>query len=130
MNYLASELYNLIEKRMPDILVDEAVNRLCIHLYYAGRYWVAFEKSAFNLCSVYGKAIINPMKILTAPFPIVMASIDGDSIASAMRNLQCRERSVKELVYEIGGTANDSTYHQWHKRKVSSIMAYYGQGQQ
>ena len=69
MNRFGIELGELMENHLSDILFNEKANCNCIHLYRAAEYWVAFERSAFNLCCSYAKSVINAMKVFKVPFP-------------------------------------------------------------
>ena len=40
---------NLLRERLTEIMDRERANRNSIHLYCTGPYWVAFERSAYQL---------------------------------------------------------------------------------
>lgn len=125
MNSSVVELFNLIKGYMPDILYMEAGNLSHIYLYRADDYWVAFERSAFNLCRAYSDSIITPMKVANAPVPIVMASVKSKDVLEATHNLHCLSRTEKLRVYDARNlSCNNASFSRWHNRKVKNIVCY------
>lgn len=123
MNPSVIELFNLIKGHMPDILFMEAGNLSNIYLYRTDDYWVAFERSAFNLCRAYSGSIITPMKVANAPFPIVMASVVSKDVLPATRNLSCLRRTEKLRVYDAKKlSGSDASFSKWHNQKVKNIV--------
>lgn len=68
MNRFGIELGKLMENHLSDILFSERSNREHIHLYRTDDYWVAFERSAFHLCHIYAKSVINAGILFFLPF--------------------------------------------------------------
>lgn len=116
------ELYNLIKNHISDILFAEAGNNSHMHLYYTGKYWVAFEQSAFKLSLVYTDTALFPMKIANVPFPIVMASIESDKILTATKGLTCMERSILKRIYEVKGITSNASFRRWHNKKTKDLL--------
>lgn len=122
MNPSVIELFNLMKGHMSDILFRESGNRSCIYLYRTDDYWVAFERSAFNLCRSFAGTIVTPMKVANVPFPIVMASVVSKDVLSATRNLNCLRRTEKLRVYDAKAfSGSNVSFSRWHNQKVRSI---------
>ena len=43
-------LVTLLNEHLNEIMDRERMNRTSIHLYCTGPYWVAFERSAYQMC--------------------------------------------------------------------------------
>lgn len=69
MNRFGIALGKLMENHLSDILFNESANRDCIHLYRVGDCWVAFERSAFNLCRILFKSSCQRSKSVYCTFP-------------------------------------------------------------
>ena len=87
-------LVRLLNEHLNDIMNRERANQNSIHLYCTGPYWVAFERSAYQLRHVFPDSEITPMRLLGYPFPVVMVSVAKDwrcaldkALASAARHL-------------------------------------------
>ena len=68
-------LVTLLNEHLNEIMGRERVNRTSIHLYCTGPYWVAFERSAYQLCLTFPDSEITPLRLFAYPFPIVMVSV-------------------------------------------------------
>ena len=68
-------LVRLLNEHLNDIMNRERANQNSIHLYCTGPYWVAFERSAYQLRHVFPDSEITPMRLLGYPFPVVMVSV-------------------------------------------------------
>ncbi len=121
MNRFGIELGKLMENHLSDILFNEGANRNYIHLYRAAEYWVAFERSAFNLCCSYAKSVINAMKVFKAPFPIVVASIEDREIPFFADNMECMRRMSVERIYKIDKPSDDRLFQEWHYQNTSAF---------
>ena len=71
------QLMELIEHNIQEILGKEESNVSEIRLYKTGRYWVAFEKSAYLLTSVSPDISLVPVAITRLSAPLVMANIEA-----------------------------------------------------
>ena len=98
MNRFGIALGKLMENHLTDILFNESTNGDYIHLYRAGDCWVAFERSAFNLCRIYSKSVVNAMKVFIAPFPIVLASVEDREISRQGTCISVRLRTFLHYV--------------------------------
>ena len=65
-------LMNLLRERLTEIMDRERANRNSIHLYCTGPYWVAFERSAYQLHRAFSDSETTPLRLFAYPFPIVM----------------------------------------------------------
>ena len=118
MNRFGIALGKLMENHLTDILFNESTNGEFIHLYRAGDCWVAFERSAFNLCLCYSKAVVNAMKVFIAPFPIVLASVEDREILLFVDDMECMKRTLVERIYKIKNPSDSKMFHQWHHRNT------------
>ena len=82
---------NLLRERLTEIMDRERANRNSIHLYCTGPYWVAFERSAYQLHRAFPDSETTPLRLFAYPFPIVMAAYHPPhrSGCSARRFCQC-----------------------------------------
>ena len=104
MNRFGIELGKLMENHLSDILFSERSNREHIHLYRVDNYWVAFERSAFHLCHIYTKSVINAMKVFRVPLPIVVTSVEDREMPFA----------VGERIYKTGKPVDGKSFNEWH----------------
>ena len=78
-------LMNLLRERLTEIMDRERANRNSIHLYCTGPYWVAFERSAYQLHRAFPDSETTPLRLFAYPFPIVMVSVTDRSLRSYAR---------------------------------------------
>ena len=78
-------LVNLLRERLTEIMDRERANRNSIHLYCTGPYWVAFERSAYQLHRAFPDSETTPLRLFAYPFPIVMVSVTDRSLRSYAR---------------------------------------------
>ena len=76
---------NLLRERLTEIMDRERANRNSIHLYCTGPYWVAFERSAYQLHRAFPDSETTPLRLFAYPFPIVMVSVTDRSLRSYTR---------------------------------------------
>lgn len=124
MNRFGTELGKLMENYLSDILFNESSNRDYIHLYQVSDCWVAFERSAFNLCLCYSKAVVNAMKVFIAPFPIVLAIVEDIEIPSALGDLECTKRTLAERIYKTGKPSDSKSFQKWHHRNTLAFQGF------
>ena len=79
---------NLLRERLTEIMDRERANRNSIHLYCTGPYWVAFERSAYQLHRAFPDSETTPLRLFAYPFPIVMVSVTDRSLRSYTRKLK------------------------------------------
>ena len=98
-------LMNLLREHLTEIMDRERVNRNSIHLYCTGPYWVAFERSAYQLHRA---------------FPIVMVSVTDRSLRSYTRkHILRRDGSDYKLLTVPGFPLAD--YREWHAGEVEGL---------
>ena len=113
-------LMNLLRERLTEIMDRERVNRNSIHLYCTGPYWVAFERSAYQLHRAFPDSETTPLRLFAYPFPIVMVSVTDRSLSSYARKhiLRRDDKDYKQLTVPVLSLAD---YHEWHAGEVEGV---------
>ena len=88
-------LVRLLNEHLNDIMNRERANQNSIHLYCTGPYWVAFERSAYQLRHVFPDSEITPMRLLGYPFPVVMVSVTDRSLVCPQAHLAKRRHRLQ-----------------------------------
>ena len=112
----------LLKGHLREIMNRECANQTSIHLYCTGSYWVAFERSAYQLRRAFPDSEITPMRLYAYPFPVVMVSVTDRSLRSYARRhiLRRDDKDCKQLtVPELSAPA----YQAWHTREVKGLPA-------
>ena len=110
----------LLKERLVEIMDRERANRNSIHLYCTGPYWVAFERSAYQLHRAFPDSETTPLRLFAYPFPIVMVSVTDRSLRSYTRkHILRRDGSDYKLLTVPVFPAED--YRSWHDREVSGL---------
>ena len=113
-------LQQLIQNQYKEILAREKNNDKFIHLYDIGAYWVAFERSAYQLCLTFPDSEITPLRLFAYPFPIVMVSVTDRSLRSyARKHILRRDESDYKLLTVPGFSLAD--YLEWHAGEVEGL---------
>ena len=113
-------LVRLLNEHLNDIMNRERANQNSIHLYCTGPYWVAFERSAYQLRHVFPDSEITPMRLLGYPFPVVMVSVTDRSLRSyARKHILRKDESDYKLLIVPGLPLED--YHAWHTSEVKGL---------
>ena len=113
-------LMNLLRERLTEIMDRERANRNSIHLYCTGPYWVAFERSAYQLHRAFPDSETTPLCLFAYPFPIVMVSVTDRSLSSYARKhiLRRDDKDYKQLTVPVLSLAD---YHEWHAGEVEGV---------
>lgn len=113
-------LMNLLRERLTEIMCREHANQNSMHLYCTGSYWVAFERSAYQLHRAFSDSETLPLRLYAYPFPIVMASITDLSLRLYTRKhiLRKDESDYKLLVVP---ELPMSDYRAWHAGEVEGL---------
>jgi len=113
-------LMNLLRERLTEIMDRERANQNSIHLYCTGPYWVAFERSAYQLYRAFPDSETTPMRLYGYPFPIVMVSVTDRSLSSYARRhiLRRDDKDYKQLTVPVLSLAD---YHEWHAGEVEGV---------
>ena len=113
-------LMNLLRERLTEIMDRERANRNSIHLYCTGPYWVAFERSAYQLHRAFPDSETTPLRLFAYPFPIVMVSVTDRSLRSYTRkHILRRDGSDYKLLTVPGFPLED--YREWHAGEVVGL---------
>ena len=97
----------------------ERANRTSIHLY-CGPYWVAFERSAYQLSHLPGSR--TPLRHCSYPFPIVMVSVTDRSLRSYARKHILRRDETDYVVLTVPESSL-TDYRRWHAGEVEGLPA-------
>lgn len=113
-------LMNLLRERLTEIMDRERANQNSMHLYCTGSYWVAFERSAYQLHRAFSDSETLPLRLYAYPFPIVMVSVTDRSLRSYARKhiLRKDESDYKLLVVP---ELPMSDYRAWHAGEVEGL---------
>ena len=110
----------LLKGHLREIMDRECANQTSIHLYCTGPYWVAFERSAYQLCLTFPDSEITPLRLFAYPFPIVMVSVTDRSLRSyARKHILRRDGSDYKLLTVPGFPLAD--YREWHAGEVVGL---------
>ena len=114
-------LVNLLRERLTEIMDRERANRNAIHLYCTGPYWVAFERSAYQLHRAFPDSETTPLRLFAYPFPIVMVSVTDRSLRSyARKHILRRDESDYKLLTVPGLPL--PAYREWHSGEVEGLL--------
>ena len=113
-------LVALLNEHLNEIMERERMNHTSIHLYCTGPYWVAFERSAYQLHRAFPDSETTPLRLFAYPFPIVMVSVTDRSLRSYTRkHILRRDGSDYKLLTVPGLPMAD--YHVWHAGEVEGL---------
>ena len=114
-------LKNLIQDHHAEILERERNNDKFIHLYNIGTYWVAFERSACLLGSIFRRCEISLFRVDGCPDYVVMASVSSDEAAVYFHEhiVCCDEPDYKVL---LASPLLMRDYCKWHMDAVRAVL--------
>ncbi len=113
-------LMSLLREHLDEIMGRERTNLTSIHLYCTGLYWVAFERSAYQLYRAFPDSEIMPMRLFAYPFPIVMVSVTDRLLRSyARKHILKRDESDYKLLTVPELPMAD--YRTWHAGEVERL---------
>lgn len=113
-------LVALLNEHLNEIMERERMNHTSIHLYCTGPYWVAFERSAYQLHRAFPDSETTPLRLFAYPFPIVMVSVTDRSLRSYTRkHILRRDESDYKLLTVPGFSLVD--YREWHAGEVEGL---------
>ena len=113
-------LMNLLRERLTEIMDRERANRNSIHLYCTGPYWVAFERSAYQLHRAFPDSEITPLRLYAYPFPIVMVSVTDRSLRSYARKHILRRDDIDYKLLTASQLSHED-YQAWHAGEVKGL---------
>ena len=111
---------NLLREHLTEIMDRERVNRNSIHLYCTGPYWVAFERSAYQLHHAFSDSETTPLRLFAYPFPIVMVSVTDRSLRSYARKHILRQDETDYVVLTVPESSL-TDYRRWHAGEVEGL---------
>ena len=113
-------LVTLLNEHLSEIMDRERMNRTSIHLYCTGPYWVAFERSAYQLCLTFPDSEITPLRLFACPFPIVMVFVTDRSLRSYARKHILRRDETDYVVLTVPESSL-TDYRRWHAGEVEGL---------
>ena len=113
-------LVTLLNEHLNEIMDRERMNRTSIHLYCTGSYWVAFERSAYQLRRAFPDSEITPMRLYAYPFPVVMVSVTDRSLRSYARKHILRRDETDYVVLTVPESSL-TDYRRWHAGEVEGL---------
>ncbi|WP_165153835.1 hypothetical protein [Parabacteroides sp. ZJ-118] len=113
-------LVRLLNERLAEIMDRERANRNAIHLYCTGPYWVAFERSAYQLRRAFPDSEITPMRLLGYPFPVVMVSVTDRSFRAYARKHILRRDDMDYKLLTASQLSRED-YQAWHAGEVEGL---------
>lgn len=113
-------LVALLNEHLNEIMDRERVNRASIHLYCTGPYWVAFERSAYQLRLAFPDSETTALRLFAYPFPIVMVSVTDRSLRSYARKHILRRDEADYVMLTVPGLPM-ADYHAWHAGEVEGL---------
>ena len=110
----------LLLTKIDHITRTEQQNRDRIHLYNAGSYWLAFERSAYKLEQTIGGVMTQALALTNYPLPVVLASIPVTALQTlCSHNAVCKQSSSYiELSTSPISTAR---YTIWYNRETEGL---------
>ena len=113
-------LMNLLREHLTEIMDRERANQNSIHLYCTGPYWVAFERSAYQLHRAFPDSEITPLRLYAYPFPIVMVSVTDRSLRSYARRHILRRDDIDYKLLTASQLSHED-YQAWHAGEVKGL---------
>ena len=109
-----NQLTQLLNTRTREIMSRENHNDTAIYLYPAGNYWVAFEKSAYQLARLHPECQTYPVHTSLYPFPIVIASLPLTHITPTT--------TTPTFSTLTPPTPSLDNYQEWHDEEIMELV--------
>ena len=113
-------LVALLNDHLCEIMERERANHTSMHLYCTGPYWVAFERSAYQLRRAFPDSEVTPMRLLGYPFPVVMVSVTDRSLRSYARKHILRRDDIDYKLLTASQLSHED-YQAWHAGEVKGL---------
>ena len=114
-------LQRLIQACHTEILDREKNNDKFIHLYNIGIYWVAFERSACRLNTLFRQCEVTLFRVPGHPDYVVMASVSVDEAEICFHGHSIFSDGYHhKVLFDNPLTVSD--YHKWHAGAVRSVL--------
>lgn len=114
-------LQRLIRDHHREILAREKNNDKFIHLYDIGAYWVAFERSACRLNSLFPESELALFRVSDCVEYVVMASVPSDEADSYFREYIILHNGIYRKVW-LEHSLPMGDYHHWHEMVVRTVL--------
>lgn len=107
-------LIRFLEAHRQTILRREQENEASVHLYGVGDYWIALERSAYQLMRQFPQCELYPMQFVDSPFPVVLAAItDRELRRYGQRHIfRQEEPDYRQLTVPVMSAVH---YRNWHR---------------
>ena len=113
-------LVALLNDHLREIMGRERANHTSMHLYCTGPYWVAFERSAYQLRRAFPDSETTPMRLFGYPFPVVMVSVTDRSLRSYARKHILRRDDIDYKLLTASQLSHED-YQAWHAGEVKGL---------
>ena len=126
-NAMLARLKELLTIELKKILQQEAHNDNHINLYETGDYWVAFEKSAYQLGQLTDSAERTMvLRVKNHPFPIIMRSIHYKRLDDVCRKHIMAKRTLDYLQF-VTHPVDRKSYGKWYSELLLEGQNLFGQ---
>lgn len=91
-----------------------------LHLYSFANWWLAFDRSAFQLSAIFPDAGTTVLNFQDSPSPVLMASVSDDLLSKIVGKHSARALSPEHIVLYVN-KLNSGEYHLWRSRKLGEM---------
>ena len=104
-----------------DIFWSEERNKVNIHLYRIGSYWMALEKSAYFIRNIFGDRDLCVLRCQVVPFPMVGIFIPDSELTRLYPKLGLSKasRNFRAFVTDCPLTG----YAAWHRNTIKRLSS-------
>lgn len=104
-----------------DIFWSEERNKVNIHLYRIGSYWMALEKSAYFIRNIFGDRDLCVLRCQVVPFPMVGIFIPDSELTRLYPKLGLSKasRNFRSFVTDCPLTG----YAAWHRNTIKRLSS-------
>lgn len=119
MSYVMLE--SLLLEQRADILLKEKTNSAQIYLYPVGDYWMAFNRSAYGLCCLYGSAETSVIWLDDISVPVVTASVMDMEFRNIMQTDTVQLRDGAGCKVLTVSAIADEAYRRWFMEETEDF---------
>jgi len=94
------------------IMASEQTSESLIHLYSLGDWWLAFDRSAHRLCTIFPDAPVSVFRFPDSDTPMTMAHISADAFKNLIAGHASRVISSDHIVVSAARN-NSEEDQQW-----------------
>lgn len=106
----------LLEKSSKSIITRESTNENRVHLYGAGQYWAAFDKSAFLLEKMTDEeSYASVIRLKNYPLPLLMHCVHYEKVKGLCRKHVMAKKSL-EYLQLLTHPIDSQSYNEWYRR--------------